>query len=60
VWVDFCARRRFEIASYRSIQAGAEELGMNELREMCRRFVENEEEMADLFLSASRRGDPVF
>jgi ferritin-like metal-binding protein YciE len=44
------AWEHFEIASYRSLEAAAEELGMNELRAMCQRCVQEEEEMADFFL----------
>jgi ferritin-like metal-binding protein YciE len=44
------AWEHFEIASYRSLEAAAEDLGIAELRDMCARFVREEEEMADFFL----------
>ncbi len=40
------AYENFEIASYRSLLGGAEELGMAELRTMCERFIREEQEMA--------------
>jgi ferritin-like metal-binding protein YciE len=44
------AWEHFEIASYRSLEAAAEDLGLTDLRDMCTRFVREEEEMADFFL----------
>jgi len=41
------AWEHFEIASYRSMLGAAEELGMNDLREMCERFIQEEQEMAE-------------
>lgn len=41
------AYENFEIASYRSLMGAAEELGMEELRVMCERFIAEEREMAD-------------
>jgi ferritin-like metal-binding protein YciE len=44
------AWEHFEIASYRSLHAAADEVGMTDLRELCERFMQEEEEMADFFL----------
>jgi ferritin-like metal-binding protein YciE len=40
---------QFEIGAYRSMLGAAEELGMTELRQMCDRFIREEQEMATLF-----------
>jgi ferritin-like metal-binding protein YciE len=37
----------FEVASYSSMLGAAEELGMTDLLEMCERFIQEEQEMAD-------------
>ena len=41
------AYENFEIASYRSLMGGAEELGLGELKTMCERFIREEQDMAD-------------
>ena len=41
------AYEALEIASYRSLLGAAEELGLPELREMCERFIGEEQEMAN-------------
>lgn len=40
---------QFEIGAYRSMLGAAQELGMDDLREMCERFIREEEEMAKAF-----------
>jgi ferritin-like metal-binding protein YciE len=40
------AWENFEIASYRSMLGAAEELGMTDLKQMCERFIREEQEMA--------------
>src|SRR5438477_9374637 len=40
---------QFEIAAYRSMLGAAQELGMSGLREMCERFIREEQEMANVF-----------
>ena len=37
----------FEIGSYRSMLGAAEELGLGDLRQMCERFIREEQEMAN-------------
>ena len=38
---------QFEIGSYRSMLGAAEELGLGDLRQMCERFIREEQEMAN-------------
>jgi ferritin-like metal-binding protein YciE len=40
------AWENFEVASYRSLLGAAQELGMNDLEQMCERFIREEQEMA--------------
>src|SRR5919199_4797682 len=40
------AWENFEVASYRSMLGAAQELGMNDLEQMCERFIREEQEMA--------------
>jgi ferritin-like metal-binding protein YciE len=40
------AYQAFEIASYRSLLGGAQELGLSELQNLCERFIAEEQEMA--------------
>ena len=40
---------QFEIGAYRSMLGAAEESGMSGLREMCERFIREEQEMANVF-----------
>jgi ferritin-like metal-binding protein YciE len=40
------AWEQFEVASYRSLLGAAEEFGMNDLRQMCERFIREEQETA--------------
>jgi ferritin-like metal-binding protein YciE len=40
---------QFEIGAYRSMLGAAEELGMTDLKNMCERFIPEEEEMAKVF-----------